>query len=278
MAFGETQEQLGKYLHYTKKEISKIENGKRDVSIDTLKKLSLHYFTPMAELTEENLEQEPVWKNAKITRLDPVQTARILFPIVRPHIEDIPACFREAVSLHEQIIYDYYCLEKNNEPDATDEISICREKYLASLNFPEVTIYAKANLVGLFLFMARTLTTSIYSKDMPYPLLEKLYEDPKNVGKMYNKNSQVFDTAISGLRQEFVSGMTSKFLNDLSENGKFVDLAEYYKVLTYFMNLVPENAGIVENSSRAIPLMWKLVNDGNPYMLNFIKIICKSLS
>lgn len=273
IAFGETQEQLGDYLGYSKSAINMMEKGERDVSVDVLKKLSQHYFSAMSDLTEKAYSEGIDWKKVNIIQPDPEETALRILPITIPDTEDMPPCFLDAVNLHKRIIHDYYAENRPEEKDALDEMDICREKYLAAIQYESVRMYTKANLVSLMLFCAKEMIVTIYSKDLPIPFLGKIYNEPQEVGKIYKENKANFDMAMTVLRKEFISGVTGKYINDLAEDPEFADLADYYKLLVQTMNLVPNNAGIVENANRATPLIEKLIMDGNPYMLDYLSIL-----
>lgn len=266
---GETQEQLANFLGTTRGNICQIEKGRHDVSIDDLKRLSAHYFTPLAKLIEGSTTEEFDWKSHRFIMPSIEEEALNMFPIVAPDSDDLPKCFQEATDLHIQYIHDSCSESSDNGQETENEFAECREKYLLSMQNEEIRLFAKANWISLYLFLARVLNATIHSKDSPYPLKEKLYNEPQKVGKTYNENAELFDRAFSALRTEFISGFTRKYLEDLSNDEEFKTLSDYFEVLIYAENLVANNDGIIENCHKAEILRKKLINEGNIFMIDF---------
>ncbi len=278
--FGETQEQLARYLGRTKSAISNYEKDKRQLTPDDLEKLSEHYLTTTDDLIKGNAP-EYIFKHFDMDFF--CKQIEVLFPAFgHPAIMDKgnDESFIEAVTIHRNFLALVSVLFDDNAEEAIKDENIdpkrCWEGYLRAVQKEKYNLYCKANMVGLFYVRAMVIYSMRYVKEVPESLLINLSGDP-NIGERavggWDKRKDEWEPVFNGMRSEHYIRMIDNYLKDLSASKEFKDLAEYYRCWRYILDLVGNDDGRVANLKHGSLRMIECGENGNLYASICISIM-----
>lgn len=281
--YGETQEQLAKYLGYSKTTISNYEKGIRQLSLDDLEKISEHYFTTIDDLLKS---ETPDYVIECIDYPFFYQQIGIMFPALG-HTEIMEKgndeSFIEAVTIHRsflKLISDIYNINENDDdvnPEGNDiDLNLCRENYLRAVQKEKYTYYCKANMVGLYLVIAFITYSIRFTSEAPVSFFVKMFDDPaveNIIAEGWSKRKDEWEPIYERMRDKKSLNLLDKYISDLTQNDSFKEFADYYKCWRFILNLVDNDKDRITNANYGIMRMIEYAETGNTQASLCVKIL-----
>ena len=268
-AYGESRKELAKYLNISMSAISKYEigNGDKHFSDDLLWEICIHYNITLDQLA--NCEV-PDFFSSKVTQNEIRQVFQFLFPMALPDVEFENQYFLDAYLWENHLLSMIRNNDVNMYPDVMfdwDSVVKCRNNYNLAMRDRRIEVYAKINYVSFIAFCAWMADWFTHAeKASLVRFKDKSVIVPKDDARIFNDmfglNIEAF---YNRLHQEKVMNDVQGLILELCKIKKIKPMADYYDVLLYFCDYVPNRRSRQVNIMIFDEALWKLSQRGNRY-------------
>ena len=273
-AYGETITDLAFSLGLDS--VSTITNWEKGIRIpqrDMLLKIAEHYRITVSELRDSDFSRLDIVNLSIDDEVVLTQVAKKVLPIMYSEDSYKKDCyFKKGYDLHIQLWQD---MANGIAIDDRHELVLeCYAKSSDENNTPE----SLANILWWLLFFGIGATQ--------YKLMEGYKEiSTRKISKEVflkdywlkdcSEELDLYDENLEEYKNEYLNECEELIIELITElkRTKYVDLAEYYSALRYIFCLVKNNKRPMENKSFGEDLILELVQTGNKYAIDFLRII-----
>lgn len=275
LAYGESQEELGRILHVTKSAVSNYERGVRPQPHETIIAIAEHFGLTYEEFI--NSDFSTIGKiNFDSTYIE--NNILTIFPIVSTENAIKNEIFRKAYESHKKGIY----LAGRIDPKGPQMILDGFRLYIEAVEDERSKFEASANIIGLYyLFLVfyqapsvlENNTWAIFSQLLSTRPKLKTYINEDN--SSYKKNAE--EIVIELQSSEWVE-FISKCIKNIKRSNKWSDLADYYLALPYIFFLVDNGLSRIFNLKIGMEMLRIFSNIGNEYATKYLSLTINSIT
>ncbi len=269
IAWGETQEELGRALNLEGNTISMYEKGKRQPDLQTLEAIANHYCVSVERLMQEDFS-ETNFKIDSLTWEKVVSLIEIQFPLVYSERAGQDRSFEEGYKWSSEIWEKI----KSNPFDGitTRKIEKALNKYRQSLKNNPHIVESAVNMLWL-IFINYSLLPDEHAVKMGEAVWygESLNSDFAKKYMLKDKNpisseSEKNKKAYIRDSQEMVMSL----IEILKKSTEYAELADYYIALRYVLGMVDNEYGEEFNKTIGMEMMMTFAEIKNHYAAKWL--------
>ena len=273
IAYGESQEALGKVIGVGKSAINMYEAGEREPSKGNLSNIARHYLVSVDELIYSDFSGMN-----KITSLDIyiiLDNIDVLLPIISTEEAQQSQHFRKAVNRHR----DIYEQLRKHILDGIDGAFISVRDYIKAYREEQVGPVAIANILALEYFLMYLLKSAkVITDDQPYKPapLGILAKKSRAVKDFMDHPDLKFNESVTNaderLKESGFDGFLTELKSLLKQSPRYSDLCDYYLALQYCWNFVDNDLTPSFNLRIGLEMLIAFGSVGNNYAADFLDI------
>ena len=267
-AFGETQEELGKYLHLEKNTISSYENGTRNIDQQKLEMIAKHYSVSLEELLNSDLSFMEKIKVSVDPNLFFKKTEWVL-PIIYSEKAMENKNFKIAYNLHKAIYEDF----QNDKFDSVKNIDQMFNEYKIAYSDENSKYPAAANYIALYFLLCMVINVPENIIDPSAIVIQAAAKDKriKNLIDFIDFDfMEECREAKALLLDDEILETIHEMKGELKHSQDFSDLADYYLALEYVYGNVDNKLRIGFNQRIGLEMISCFMSVGNQYAKNFV--------
>ena len=274
MAYGETQNELGKAIGVEKNAIYNYEKGIRELDRYMIAAIAKHYSISAEELVSADLSQlgRIVVDNTVLLK----QIKKIL-PIVSTERAMEDESFRTAHEMHSNIFDKLSHMDMDIAVDDLD----CFEKYCDAAENEDIETEAAANIIALwYLLLLFVKRSPELIKDNTAAIVQITKNDPKAKKTLENLSPDFYKDAADMLNETNTLDFKELILECkriLKKSYKWADLGDYYLALQYSWNIVDNELSADFNARVGAEIMKELCSINNKYAIRYTKCCLKAI-
>ncbi len=274
IAYGETLEALGEYLHVGKTAVANYESGSREVDQEKLASLAKHFMVSTEELLNgdfSDIGKIVVDRTVFLKELDTI------FPIVSTQMAMKNKHFARAYKKH----VEFYENAKKGSFEKIDNIGICLEEYCDAYEDDECVEEAAVNLLACWVFMMMSINvSSVLPNNTSAAFMQLSKRDPhfkKELERIEPGFENDMKDATEAMNNPEAEEYFAEILKKVKNSTKWNDLAYYYLALKYMYSV--DNTNIQWETRRMIgaEMLGALLDLDNVYAARFLKLSLDSI-
>lgn len=264
IAYGESQEELGRSINVTKNSISNYENG-RIPNQDVLTAISHHFMVSINDLLNCDLSNigkikiKEGWTWEKIDKI---------LPIIQSDIALKNNHFQKAYRLHTHL----YTRLSSFTFDESDGFESIITEYFAALSDEQIKPEVSANIISILyilLLMSKTMLNMVNTRPAALKQLMKESKSLKNKIEGIEYEDMNFENLT---KKDADQEMIMDLLTYVKKSKEWSELADYYLALFYIWNFVDNEFDWVTNQRIGAEMIYAFALLENPYAMTFAEL------
>ena len=279
MAYGETQEELGKAINVGKNTVSNYENGLRTPNNEILARIADHYLVSVEELLNGDFSNygkiqfdiDNGWKG-----LD------IILPIFKSNKALLNEHFKKAFDENKRLYKHIIDNKEYDFEDDGDALEYCMDEYLEAMDDDSCKNEAAANYIACWFLQTgcfNFIVVSLKNKSAILTLTAENKQDKEELKEEIKKLSwdgsiDLFNDYLNEMNTGEEKKIISDLLIELKSKG-YSDLVDYYLALQYVFGIVDNDLGFGLNIKIGKEMMQAFLSVKNYYVARYLRFMKK---